>query len=189
MKTACRWLLAVVAMCAAAGAQERTFTLDPAASTVEFTLSGNFHTVHGTFHFQQGAVTFNVATGAASGTLVVEATSGASGNDARDRRMKREILETEKYPQVTLTFERIEGAIAPAGKSAVTVHGSMMLHGQAHAIDFPAEITIDGENATAIAELVIPYVAWGLKNPSSFIFRVSDKVTMHSSAAGRITPQ
>jgi hypothetical protein len=34
---------------------------------------------------------------------------------------------------------------------------------------------------------VVPYVAWGLKNPSTLFLRVSDKVNIDINAAGRLT--
>jgi hypothetical protein len=34
--------------------------------------------------------------------------------------------------------------------------------------------------------MVIPYVAWGLKNPSTFILRVSDKLDLDFDATGQL---
>jgi hypothetical protein len=33
---------------------------------------------------------------------------------------------------------------------------------------------------------VIPYVQWGMKNPSNFLLRVSDKVEINVRANGRV---
>jgi polyisoprenoid-binding protein YceI len=178
----------LLAVSAAATAQQKTFTLDPARSTVDFTLNGNFHTVHGSFRFKGGAITFD-PNGAASGQLVVDAATGESGNDSRDHKMKHEILETDRYPDVVLTVEKIEGAISAAGVSTVRMHGTFLLHGQKHPVDIPAEINVSGEQARATGELVVPYVDWGLKNPSTFIFRVSKEVSLHITAVGRLAAQ
>jgi hypothetical protein len=35
--------------------------------------------------------------------------------------------------------------------------------------------------------MVLPYVAWGLKNPSTFILRVSDKLDLYIDATGRLS--
>lgn len=177
----------VLLLTAAVAAQPKTFTLDPARSMVDYTVAGNFHTVHGTFRFRSGVITFDPSTGAASGTLVVDAASGDSGSQARDHRMKRDILKTDKYPEVILTVERVEGALPATGKSSMTIHGRMMLNGVAHPISFPAEIDFTGQDARATAEITIPYVAWGLKNPSTFIFRVHDEVVMHVTVVGRLS--
>ena len=66
-------------------AQQATFDLDPAKTTVTFTLGDVLHTVHGTFKAKTGHVTFDLASGAASGGFVIDATSGDSGNHTRDR--------------------------------------------------------------------------------------------------------
>jgi polyisoprenoid-binding protein YceI len=180
-------LLTLSSFSGLAPAQQKTFALDPARSIVNFTLGATAHTVHGTFHFKSGEIKFDPSTGAASGQLVVDATSGQTGNDSRDRKMKREVLETDKYPQAIFTAERIEGAMAASGASTLKLHGSMLLHGQAHAMTIPLQVSIDSESTRATAEIVIPYVSWGLKNPSTFILRVSDKVTMQITAVGRLS--
>jgi hypothetical protein len=61
----------------------------------------------------------------------------------------------------------------------------MSLHGETHSVTVPAEINVTGTAVAAEADLTIPYVSWGLKNPSTFILRVSDKVTMHVKVAGQ----
>jgi hypothetical protein len=61
-------------------AQESVFILDPAKSTVEFTLGASLHTVHGTFKVKSGEIHFDPAKGTASGAIVVDALSGESGN-------------------------------------------------------------------------------------------------------------
>jgi len=179
-------VLAFASFSGVAAGQPKTFALDPARSLVNFSLGATAHDVHGTFHFKRGEVTLDPATGAASGQLVVDAASGQTGNDSRDRKMKREVLETDKYPEVVLTVERLEGMVAASGASTVTLHGSMMLHGQAHPVTISLQVNIDGGSARATAEIVIPYVSWGLKNPSTFILRVRDKVTIEITAIGRM---
>lgn len=184
---AIRLAILIALLTCSAFSQQRTFTLDPVRSTVHYTVSGNFHTVHGTFRFKSGSISFDPATGAASGKLIVDPSSGESGSEGRDSRMKRAILETDKYPEVVLTIDGIEGPIAPSGESAVKLRASMTLHGEAHPMVIPAQLSLNGEGASGTAEVVIPYVAWGLKNPSTFILRVSDKVTLEISAIGRLS--
>ena len=76
-----------VALAAPLLAQEVTVELDPAQTHIAFTLSDVLHTVHGTFKLKNGTVRFDPATGAASGLVVVDTTSGDSGSQARDRKM------------------------------------------------------------------------------------------------------
>jgi polyisoprenoid-binding protein YceI len=81
-------------------AQDLSLEMDPAQSKVEFTLGDVLHTVRGSFQFKRGAIRFDLGSGKASGELLVDARSGASGNDTRDRKMHKEILESQRFPDI-----------------------------------------------------------------------------------------
>lgn len=147
------------------------------------------HTVHGNFKLKNGEVRFDPSTGAASGAIVIDAASGESGNDGRDRRMHREILESDKFPEIVFTPKQIKGALAAEGASKVEVAGWIRLHGHDHDVTLPLEVVSSGGKVQITTQIVIPYVEWGLKNPSTFILRVSDKVTIEIHAAGRVTSE
>src|SRR5580700_7171236 len=102
-------------------AQESVFILDPSKSTVEFTLGASLHTVHGAFKLKNGNIHFDSAKGTASGAIVVDALSGESGNEGRDKKMHQEILETPKFSEIVFAPSRIQGTIAPQGTSQVAV--------------------------------------------------------------------
>ena len=57
--------------------------------------------------------------GKASGEMVIDMTSGASGSGSRDRRMHKEIIERGRYPQAVFTPEHVDGHIAPEGESQI----------------------------------------------------------------------
>lgn len=169
-----------------AAAQPDTFALDSHQSTVTFTLGDVLHTVHGTFQLKSGSVQFDPATGNASGLLVVNAQSGDSGSGARDRRMHKDILESQKFPEITFAPHRITGQVPANGSSQVTIVGTMVLHGQPHEISILAPVTVHDGHAVADMKFLVPYVQWGLKNPSTFILRVSDKVEIDVHAVGTL---
>jgi polyisoprenoid-binding protein YceI len=142
-----RWLaLAAVLffLAARARAQQTVLTLDPAKTTVFFTLHDVLHTVHGTFQLKSGAITFDPATGKAAGAVVVDATTGDSGNHSRDSRMHREILESARYPEISFAPVAIKGEIAAQGDSHVQIQGAFKLHGEEHEIEIPADVHING---------------------------------------------
>ena len=159
--------------------------LDPAQSKVEFTLGDVLHTVHGTFQLTAGTVHFDPASGKASGELVVDARSGDSGSKARDKRMHANILESEKYPQVTFKPDHFEGHVAPEGKSEVKVHGMFSIHGTEHEVTAPAEVDVNGGVYRFSAAFDVPYVKWGMKNPSTLFLRVSDTVQIKISSVAK----
>lgn len=175
------------AFAALASAQEKVFQLDPAQSRVNFTLGDVLHTVHGTFHLKSGTIRFNPATGEASGSLVVDATSGNSGNQSRDRRMHRQILQDQTYPEIVFTPQHVSGKLEPEGTSQIELQGLMSLHGQQHPMTVAMPVQLSHDQASADVHFVVPYVKWGLKNPSTFILRVSDKVNIDVHAVGHLS--
>src|SRR5260370_27084081 len=129
----CRKVGAVLVLLAAtvisASAQNTAFQLDAERTSVKFTLGDALHTVHGTFHLKQGALQLEPATGKISGEIVVDAKSGESGSGMRDRKMHKEVLESERYPEIVFRPDKIEGAVASQGTSSVKVHGMFNIHG------------------------------------------------------------
>jgi polyisoprenoid-binding protein YceI len=167
-------------------AQEMTLELDPANTNVEFTLSDVLHTVHGTFALKSGIIHFNPSKGSASGLVLVDVKSGQSGNSRRDRRMHEDILQSEQYPDATFTPAKMSGEFSPQGNSEIQVDGIFRIHGGDHPVTLAIPLQINSSSANFKTELVIPYVKWGMKNPSTFVLRVSDKVILNVSASGRL---
>jgi len=167
-------------------AQTQTLHLDftPADTSVKFTIGDTVHTIHGSFRLKQGSVDYSVANAAISGSLTIDATSGQSGNRIRDRKMHREILESGRYPEIIFRPDRVDGRVAPAGSSTVQVHGIFSLHGADHEISMPMEVQLFPDHWTADTHFIIPYVRWGLKNPSNFLLRVSESVEINVHASG-----
>jgi polyisoprenoid-binding protein YceI len=178
--------LATLVLAPASQAQESLVQLDPAQTKIEFSLGGNFHTVHGKFALKSGTIHFDPSSGKISGAIVVDATSGDSGNSGRDKKMHREILESAKFPEIVFTPMKITGAVAAEGASKAEVSGQFRLHGQDHDVTLPIDVNADGRNLQITTHIEIPYVQWGLKNPSNFLLRVSDKVVIDFEATGRV---
>jgi polyisoprenoid-binding protein YceI len=184
-----RWLLLISVFALGAEAllaQEMTVQLDPESTRIEFTVTATLHTVHGTFALKSGTVHFNSSTGSASGLVVVDAASGDSGNKGRDHKMHQEVLESQRYPEITFTPTRMSGRVDPQGASRVQIDGIFKLHGADHPITLTLPVQAQGQNLSVRTHIVIPYVAWGLKNPSTFILHVGEKVDIDIDAVGRV---
>jgi len=167
-------------------AAESIVELDPARTTISFTLADVLHTVHGSFKLKHGLIMFDSSTGKASGEIVVDVASGNSGNGGRDKRMHKEILESARYPEAVFTADHVSGELASHGASDLDVHGAFQIHGASHEMTFHFRAqTNDGEVASSTG-FTIPYVQWGMKTPSNFLRRVSDKVEMNIQAVGRM---
>jgi polyisoprenoid-binding protein YceI len=154
--------------------------LDPAKTDVQFTLHDVLHTVHGTFKLKKGSVHWDPDSGKASGEIIVDVTSGASGSDARDRRMHKEILESQRYPEATFTPDRVDGE--------TDVHGVFKIHGADHELTLHFQVERAGDRYTASTHFVIPYVQWGMKDPSNFLLGVEKTVEMDIKIAADAIP-
>ncbi len=167
-------------------AAETVVELDPARTIVSFTLADVLHTVHGSFTLKRGSLRLDPAAGKASGEIVVDVASGDSGSGARDRRMHKEILESARYPEAVFTPDRVTGMLAAQGESQLDVHGMFQIHGAGHEMTLHFRAQAKDNEISASTGFVIPYVQWGMKNPSNFLLRVSDKVEVSVQAVGRV---
>ena len=169
-------------------AQQKTFTLDPAQTKVNFSVDSTLHTVHGDFRLKRGSIQFDNATGTAGGELVVDSASGESGSDGRDKKMHKDILESQKYADIVFTPQHIKGTVAEAGKSTVEVEGILTMHGKSKPMILPLEVQLHGDTGSADGSFSVKYQEWGMKNPSTFILRVNEKVEIHVHGVGKLTP-
>jgi polyisoprenoid-binding protein YceI len=164
-----------IALCApGVWAQSKTFTVAPDLSKVAFTLADvvHVHSIHGTFHIQSGSMQFDNDASRISGSIVVAAGSGQSGDAKRDRRMTMDVLEAPQFAVASFTPQNIEGSIAASGDSTVQITGIFTLHGSPHELTIPVKINIDGNSCRAKTSFLVPYVKWGLKDPSELMLKV-----------------
>jgi polyisoprenoid-binding protein YceI len=182
MKRSFVWLAPLLS--GALWAQPVKLHVEPAKTEVSYSLGATLHTVRGTFQLKRGDFTFDPATGKASGELVVDATTGNSDSDGRDRRMHESIIESAKYPEIVFRPDRVDGKVAATGHSDVQLHGVFTMHGADHEMTVPLSVDAGDGGYQAVAKFTVPYQKWGMKNPSTFVLRVSDKVdiTVKTSA-------
>lgn len=170
-------------------AQQYSASLDPAQTTIAYSLDSTLHTVHGTFKLKSGEIHFDSTTGQAGGSIVVDATSGDSGNEFRDKKMHQQILESRKYPDIIFTPQKISGTFNPQASSQLELSGNFQLKGQDHPLT--ATITVDppqGDELRAAVHFTIPYIQWGLKDPSSWLLKASDTVALEIHARVKLIP-
>ncbi len=161
--------------------------LDPHHTVVAFHLDGNLHAVHGTFGLTTGALAVDPESGAASGTVLVDATSGESGNASRDARMASTVLETDHFPEIRFRAERVEGHPAADGTFHGVLHGVLTLHGDDHDLAVAVDGRLVDDVLSARARFSVPYVAWGLTDPSILLLTVAKTVDVDVSTEGRVT--
>jgi polyisoprenoid-binding protein YceI len=171
---------------AVAFAQPQTLSVNPDTSQVAFTLGGSGHHVQGAFHVQNGSINFDSEAQKISGKVIVAAGSGNSGEPSRDKKMNSDVLQTDHFAEVTFAPNSYQGTIAASGDSNIQVSGTFTLLGAPHDITVPIQIHIDGSILTAKGHFTIPYVKWGLKDPSIFILKVAKEVDIDLSLSGQL---
>ena len=167
-------------------AQRQTLNIDSGKFEVHFTLGDALHAVHGTFHVESGNIGFDREDGQMSGTIVVDARSGDSGNSSRDQKMTKDELKASSFSTVTFAPKHYTGMLTATGDSTITVEGTFTLLGVPHEISVPMQVHIDGTQCKATGSFDVPYVKWGMKDPSNFLLHAGKNVTISLVLFGSI---
>ena len=174
---------------APASAKEIVLSIDPTQSTVHYSVSSSLHTVHGTFTVKRGTLRLDTANGKASGEIVVDAASGQSGSDSRDKKMHKEVLESARFTDIVFRPDRVEGAVSLQGTSSTQLHGVCLLHGSEHEMTVPVRAELNLEKWKGTATFSVPYNDWGLKNPGNFLLKVDHTVEIEVDMGGSMQAQ
>jgi len=169
-----------------ARSQELLLKCDAGKTSADFTLGDVLHTVRGTFLEKRGEIHFDPASGKINGEIVFDATSGHSGSDARDRKMHKDVLESRRYPEISFRPDGVDGKVAASGMSTVQVHGIFGIHGAEHEVTLPVAVTLAADHWEVSSHFQVPYVKWGIKNPSVLFLRVGDVVDIDLRGSGNV---
>lgn len=181
-------VMAVILLFAGTAQAQDQFAVDPAQSTVHFSLSDTLHSFGGTFHITSGDISFDRKTGKMDGKIVVAAASGDSGSQARDKRMKKDELKAKNFPDISFQPSSFTGTLADSGSSQIQVSGTFTLLGKPHPLTVPMTVQMDGTHCTTTGTFTVPYVAWGLKDPSMFLVKMQKQVKIDLTLKGQIQP-
>jgi polyisoprenoid-binding protein YceI len=176
-----------------ASAQPLVLDIDPEQSQIQFGFGATLHHVDGGLRLQTGAIHLDSQTGIASGQVVADASSAKTGVERRDRKMHEKILESVQFPKITFVVERVDGTLNPIGRSEIQLHGTLDMHG----VRRPAAIlavanvrhTDAGDRVDATGYFDVPYLEWGMPDPSVFLLRVSKEVHVTVKIAGTLHPE
>jgi polyisoprenoid-binding protein YceI len=78
------------------------------------------------------------------------------------------------------------GKLADQGTSNLQVQGVFHIHGANHDLTLSLPVEKSGDTVRASTSFVVPYQDWGMKNPSTFLLKVENKVSISISSVGRI---
>lgn len=160
---------------------------EPASTTISYRVVGWPHITEGTFKLKSGKIRLDPASARMDGEIVIDAASGTSGHSIRDARMRNAILEAEKYPEIIFAPQQVVSHGSPQGDFPVAVRGVMTLHGARHPFTIDGDVRRDGDTVVIHCAFAVPYVAWGLEDPSVLFFTVEKDVEVAVSATARLT--
>ncbi len=171
-------LVPLALLLAAAPATGRTFTVDPAASTVTFHVVHKLHRVSGHTSALEGKAILD-----ADGTLRAMVRAPVASFDSGDRNRDTHMLETveaSRFPFVVVkALGRLDAGVLPAaGKPVtvpVTVQGEVDFHGVKEAISVPitVELRPDG-TARAMGSFELGLERHGIERPSLLFVKIED---------------
>ena len=169
-------------------AAAETLRLDPARSKLSFVLGATGHDVEGSLVLESGSLTFDRATGEAGGEILIDAKGTQTGSGSRDKKMHTEVLKSAEFPRIVFRPTRIEGPLPVSGKARIGLCGQLGLIGLEHEIVLPADVEIEGGRVKASAAFEIPFVAWGLEDPSILFLKVDKVVAVKLAVEGDLAP-
>lgn len=133
-------------------AQAKVYKVDPAHSSVGFTIRHFVSLVEGRFKEFTGNIDYNAANPAASSVnFTIQAQSISTDNEKRDEHLRSaDFFDTAKYP--TLSF--VSKKVIARDKDHLDVVGEMTMHGVTKAITVPVTILGVSPGAKPGSELI-----------------------------------
>lgn len=179
-------ILAVLALLTATrlAAAELRLELDPAGTEITFELGATLHEVEGTAELREGRVAFDPESGTASGRIVVAAASLNTDHEGRDRKMHGQVLESTSFPEIVFSPRSVRGTFHAEGESTLVLDGTFTIHGDSHPLSLEVVVRRQGDRLSLETEFVVPYVSWGMSDPSRFVMRAAKEVSVRVEGAG-----
>jgi polyisoprenoid-binding protein YceI len=105
-----------------------------------------------------------------------------SDDDRRDGQLRKQSLETNKFPSATFVLTdpiTLPADATPDQELTVTAHGDLTLHGETHPIQIPLRGRLQGDVLVIVGSVEITFADFGIQKPESFkVLSVADHGTL-----------
>ncbi|HKY32466.1 MAG TPA: YceI family protein [Candidatus Polarisedimenticolia bacterium] len=159
--------------------------IDPAGSRVAFVLRTTWHEVHGTAPDVRGTVTSQSGDLTADGRVLLEVVTATmeTGNQRRDRAMRRDHLHVDRFPIIRFSSAappspgRIErDAAGSLRRAELSLEGDLEIHGVVRRIRLPVTLEAEGNGWMASGSATVRLSEHGIPDPSILLNKVRDEV-------------
>jgi polyisoprenoid-binding protein YceI len=99
-------------------------------------------------------------------SLTVTDKVSASDRQTIEKTMREQVLETEKYPEITFNSTKIEATKNSDTQYQARIWGDLMLHGVTHNVLINAQLTFDKKTLRARGEFSLKMTDYSIKPPS-----------------------
>ncbi len=123
----------------------------------------------------------------------IDAASLDTGNKRRNETMRGEYLETDRYPTIEFAstgspaiVSTVTGAGGKYTEVSLELTGDLTIHGETRRIRLPVVVTPEGAAWKVEGQLAVLLSDHAIPDPSLFVNRVKDEVTVSFSVKARI---
>ncbi|MDR7482630.1 MAG: YceI family protein [Armatimonadota bacterium] len=157
------------------------FQIEPGASRVEFVMRDNRGGFTGSTDRVEGVVHVRQANGDAFAATVearVDARALSTGIGLRDAQMRRDFLQTDRYPHIVFRGAVTTRDRPTALRIAAVARGTLTVRDVTRDVEIPLEVTALTDEYLAAGETTIRLSAFGIPIPRFLIFAAEDPVTV-----------
>lgn len=158
-------------------------------SSLKFEVSAQLHTVHGQSKSFSGTLTGDPADiTTARIHVVLEPASLDTENEKRDKQLRQECLEVDKYPGIEFESTSItsdQSQLKQGQPVSATVKGKLKMHGMEKEITVPVKVTLKGDEITAEGEMGVVLDDWKILRPKVLFVQVQNDVKINFTIGAR----
>lgn len=182
-------LLIVLSAVAASFAGEMyTIVQGGSHNLVTFTSEAPLEAIVGKTNIVTGFVMLPDETTNGSAEVHVDLTSLDTGMSLRNKHMRENHLETDKYPEAVFKLTSLlipGGELADGQKVAVSVSGTLLLHGVSREISPIAWLTVSGDDLTIEAKFSVSLKDYNITRPEFLVMKLADEQRIEVKLVGQ----